>query len=45
MRYFRISDASDVVKLFHILHPASKSAVIAKQEQLEGLDLIKVCTP
>ena len=42
VRYFRISDACDVVQLFHILHPSSKSAVIAKQERLEGVDLVKV---
>ncbi|XP_028394281.1 28S ribosomal protein S22, mitochondrial-like [Dendronephthya gigantea] len=37
-----ISDACDVIQLFHILHPDSKSAAIARQEGLGGLDLIKV---
>ena len=39
---FRFFDACDVVQLFHILHPTSKSATIARQKQLDGLDLIKV---
>ena len=38
----RTSDACNLIRLFHLIHPNSKSAESAKKENLDGLDLIKV---
>lgn len=39
---FRLDDATSLITLYHMLHPECQSAKTAKEQKLQGVDLIKV---
>lgn len=39
---FRLDDATSLITLYHMLHPECQSAKEAKEQKLQGVDLIKV---
>lgn len=39
---FRLDDATSLITLYHMLHPECQSAKAAKEQKLQGVDLIKV---